>query len=157
MKNHYCLNPGEFFVSQRLAFKRPDLHLYFPLEDEGWDLLAVNQDASRIVKIQVKESRAYPKKGRSWHQVKKGRIEAADVFVFVTYVPTSNGARLEFEPQFIVIPRNELMKLCSDKRAGKKGVYSFYFIKRGDRVLEEREADKPPLDVTEYYENWKLI
>lgn len=156
MKNHYCLNPGEFFVSQQLALKRPELSLYFPLKDQGCDLLALNPEASKIVKIQVKESRAYPKKGRSWHQVKKEKIEAADVFVFVTYVPTSNGARLEFETQFIVIPKNNLMKMCSDKTAAK-GKYSFYFIKRGDRVLEEREAGKAPLDVTEYYDGWKLI
>jgi hypothetical protein len=44
--------------------------------------------------------------------------------------------------------------MCSDKTAGKKGIYSFYFIKRGDQVFEEREAGK---DVTEYYDAWKLI
>jgi hypothetical protein len=91
MKNYYFLNPGEFFVSQQLAKKRPELRLYFPLRDQGCDLLAVDEKASRIVKIQVKESRAYPKKGRSWHQLKKGKIEAADIFVFVTYVPGSQA------------------------------------------------------------------
>jgi hypothetical protein len=156
MRNHYCLNPGEFFVAQQLALKRTDLHLYFPLEDEGWDLLAVNHEASRIVKVQVKESRAYPKNGRSWHQVKKERIKAADVFIFVTYVPTSAGARLEFETQFLIIPGDNLLKMCLGKAAGKKEIYSFYFIKRGEHVLEEREAGKP-LDVTEYYDAWNLV
>jgi hypothetical protein len=156
MKNYYILNPGEFFVSQQLALKRPELRLYFPLRDQGCDLLAVDEKASRIVKIQVKESRAYPKKGRSWHQLKKGKIEAADIFVFVTYVPGSSEARLKFETQFIVIPKNNLIKMCSDKTASK-GKYSFYFIKRGDRVFEEREAGKAPLDVSEYYDAWKLI
>src|SRR6266849_5595052 len=127
MKNYYCLNPGEFFVSQQLALKRPELSIYFPLRDQGCDLLAVNQEGSRIVKIQVKESRAYPKKGRSWHQLKKEKIEAADVFIFVTYVPASNGARLEFETEFIVIPKKDLLKLCSDKVCAK-GKYSFYFV-----------------------------
>lgn len=157
MKNYYCLNPGEFFVSQKLAEKRPELNLYFPLRDEGCDLLAVGQDGSRVVKIQVKESRVYPKKGRSWHQIKKEKIEAADVFVFVTYVPTSGEARLEFETQFIVIPKKNLLKMCLEKTAAK-GKYSFYFIRRKDeRVVDEREAGRLPLDVTEFYDAWKLI
>jgi hypothetical protein len=155
MKNYYFLNPGEFFVSQQLAKKRPELRLYFPLRDQGCDLLAVNEEASRIVKIQVKESRAYPKKGCSWHQLRQGKIEAADVFVFVTYVPASSGARLEFETEFIIIPKDDLKQMCSRKRCSK-GKYSFYFIKRGDRVLEERETGEA-VDVTKYYDEWKLI
>jgi hypothetical protein len=136
MKNYYFLNPGEFFVSQQLALKRPELRLYFPLRDQGCDLLAVDEKASRIVKIQVKESRAYPKKGRSWHQLKKGKIEAADIFVFVTYVPGSSEARLKFETQFIVIPKNNLIKMCSDKTASK-GKYLIVCL-RSERLAKRR-------------------
>ena len=155
MKNHYCLNPGEFFVSQQLAENRPELNLYYPLKDQGCDLLALNQDGSRIVKIQVKESRTYPKKRCSWHQVKKEKIEAADVFVFVTYVPAKSRERLEFETQFIVIPGKDLREMCSLKTTSK-GKYSFYFIKRDNGVWEERETGEPR-DVTKYFGAWNLI
>ena len=74
---------------------------------------------------------------------------------FVTYVPASSAARLEFETEFIVIPKNKLREMCKVK-VPSKGKYSFYFIKRGDRVLEERETGKEK-DVTEYFGAWDLI
>jgi hypothetical protein len=103
----------------------------------------------------VKESRTYPKKGRSRHQIKKEKIEAADVFVFVTYVPARRGERLEFETQFIVIPGNDLREMCNLKNTSK-GKYSFYFIKRDNGVWEERETGEPR-DVTKYFGAWNLI
>ncbi len=99
MKNHYALNPGEFFAAQELLKQRKDLRLAFPLQDEGWDLLAINPDGLRAVKLQVKESRVF-RRGNSWHQVREAKLEYADVFIFVSYVPAPEGGRLRFHPGF---------------------------------------------------------
>ncbi len=126
MKNFYSLNAGEFFVAQELSKQRRDLELYYPLKDKGVDLLAVKNNGTKSVRIQVKESRAYD--GPSWHQIRDVKIKDADVFVFVTYVEAANNGRVEFDKDFVIIPRASLARLCSKKKPSN-GKYSFYFEK----------------------------
>jgi hypothetical protein len=156
MKNHYTLNPGEFFAAQELLKQRKDLKLAFPLEDEGWDLLAINPDRTKAVRLQVKESRVF-RRGNSWHQVREGKLEDADVFVFVSYAVADQGARLKFHPEFLIVPATELKRLCKTKKASK-GKYSFYFVKRDGRVLDIRErTSSSPGDFSEFDSAWHLI
>jgi hypothetical protein len=151
MKNRYALKPGEFFVAQELLGRRKDLELAFPLKDEGWDLLAIKRDSS-VVKLQVKESRVFHR-GNSWHQVREAKLEDADVFVFVSYVPAPQGARLRFQPEFLIVPSGELKRLCKTKKANK-GKYSFYFGKRDGGVFDIRDG---PIDFSEFDSAWHLI
>lgn len=72
----------------------------------------------------MKESRVYAN-GNSWHQVKQSKLTDADVFVFVIYTPSPKGARTAFVEDFLVIPRNELERMCERKKCAK-GKYSFY-------------------------------
>ena len=155
MKNHYTLNPGEFFAAQELLKQRKDLKLAFPLQDDGWDLLALKPNGSKPVKLQVKESRVFGR-GNSWHQVREAKFDHADVFIFVSYVPAPEGARLGFQPWFLIVPSEDLRRLCKTKKASK-GKYSFYFGKRDGRVLDTRERNVLPADFSEFDSAWHLI
>lgn len=153
MKNHYTLNPGEFFAAQELIKQRKDVTLAFPLKDAGWDLLAIKTNG-KVVRLQVKESRAYPD-GRTWHQVKEGKLDDADVFIFARYVPVESGGRLRFNTEFMVIPQVDLKEMCAQKVCSK-GKYSFYFKKYGQTAFEERETGKQ-IDVTRFFGAWEMI
>src|SRR5580700_9670796 len=123
MKNHYVLTPGEFFTAREIFKNRKDLGLCFPIADRGWDLLALKKDNGAPVRIQVKESRVYAH-GNSWHQIKKAKLAAADVFVFVIYTPRVDGERTGFTEDFLVIPRKQLEQQCKKKKCSN-GKYSF--------------------------------
>jgi hypothetical protein len=152
MNNFYAVNPAEFFVAEELQKRRPDLQVFFPLKDVGADLLLVDPKKDRRIYIQVKESRFYS--GSSWHQLKAGKEkEDADVFVFVTYVPTAQGARLAFQKDYMVIPRERLIQLCANKKL-MRDRYSFYFAPDKGKVYEERDNR---IDVTEFHNAWHLI
>jgi hypothetical protein len=154
MKNHYILNPGELFVVDQLRRERKDLALCLPVQDRGWDILALTKDGTAPIRLQVKESRYYLRGQHSWHQLKSGKMQHADVFVFVTYIPIVNGARTSFSQDFIVFPRQELEEFCKSKKA-PRGTYHFYFQFREDnKVVEIREEEK---DVSKYHGAWELI
>ena len=151
MKNFYALNPGEFFVAQEIAEKRPDLQLYFPIKDVGVDLLAI-QPKGKPVSIQVKESRMF-ERGHTWHQVREERLESADIFIFISYVPVEKGGRTVFANDFVVVPQAELASLCEGKKKAK-GTFSFYFKNEGSRLLETRDGIR---DVSRFKNAWHLI
>ncbi|MDP2735947.1 MAG: hypothetical protein Q8P12_07130 [bacterium] len=155
MKNFYALNPGEFFVAQELIKQRPDLKLYFPIKDMGVDLLAVGKK-NTPVSIQIKESRTYGRRGFSWHEVKKKKVAQADVFVFVSYVESTKGAKSTFRKDYLVMPRADLKTLCEKKKlSGDK--YRFHFGSKGDKLFETREGRNSHFDVTKYNRAWNLI
>jgi len=152
MKNHYSLNPGEFFVAEEVLKHRRDLDLCIPMKDHGWDLLAVNEDGTKTVRIQVKESRVYAR-GTSWYQLRTEKLNDADIFAFVSYVPIGNDSRIVFAKDYIVVPRKELVDICKVKKPSK-GKYSFYFGKKGNQYLELRDGE---IDVSEFRSAWHLI
>lgn len=153
MNNFYALNPAEFFVAEELQKRRPELQVFFPLKDVGADLLLVDPKQDRPIYIQVKESRFYSKFGTSWHQLKAGKEKEADVFVFVTYVPSARGARMAFVKDYMVIPKERLIQLCAEKKR-MRGRYSFYFAPEGEKVFEIRDVR---VDVSEFHNAWNLI
>lgn len=153
MKNFYTLNAGEWFVAEELARQRPDLELYYPIKDRGVDLLAVARDGSQSRRIQIKESRIYAGKDHSWHQIRPEKIDDADFFVFITYVPVVKKARAAFENDYAVIPRSELRRLCGGKKCSQ-GKFSFYFRLAEGRLQEIRDGNR---DVTKFHRAWHLI
>jgi hypothetical protein len=46
------------------------------------------------------------------------------------------------------------MQAVKAKKAGKKGIYSFYFYFDGNNVTEKRDD---MVDYSKYYENWRSI
>ena len=155
MKNYYCLNPGEFFVAQEIIKECDDIELYFPLKDTGVDLLAINPRTSKIVRIQVKESRTY-KKGHSWHQLRKTKLNTADVFVFVSYIREHDSGRIRFRHEYIVVPQRDLREICErDKKADSNGKYAFYFSFSDGRASDLRA--KKPIDFSKYHRAWSYV
>jgi hypothetical protein len=152
MKNHYILNPGEFFVVQEIQKNRPDIELCIPVRDHGWDLLALKQNGSSPVKIQVKESRVYSREN-SWHQLRQIKIGDADVFVFVSYVPVVGASRTVFKEDYVIIPRLKLEKICESKKCSQ-GRYSFYFSTKVGHLTESRDDE---IDCKEFHRAWNLI
>jgi hypothetical protein len=115
-------------------------------------LLALKKDNGPPARIQVKESRVYTH-GNSWHQIKKAKLTAADIFVFVIYTPVVAGARTGFTEDFLVIPRMQLEQQCASKKCSKDK-YSFYFGKDGGAWIERREGR---VDVSEFHGAWHMI
>ena len=136
-----------------MARQRPDLELYYPIKDRGVDLLAVKRDGKGPRSIQIKESRVYAGKDHSWHQIRPEKLADADVFVFITYVPVVSGHRAAFENDFVIVPRDDLRRLCADKRCSK-GKYSFYFRARSGVLEEIRDGRR---DMTKYHRAWQLV
>lgn len=162
MKCFYTINPGEFFVADTLSDKRKDLEVFFPFHDHGVDLVTLpSKGRGRLVTIQVKESRPWsgkPYPPHSWHQVRVNKIDAADIFIFVTYMPKGKSTPYEFAAEFMIIPQADLGKLCRKKKVSA-GKFDFYFCfgwEKG-RVGECREHRHPPLDVTRFWNAWQLI
>ena len=113
IKNMWSLNPGEVLTAERVSKELPDCQIYFPLHDQGIDLLLVK--GTKQCSIQVKESRLYetPKYEDSWHQLSEtnvfpkpeSRKIIPDFFVFLTYVPEHGENRLSgFRERYIIIP-----------------------------------------------------
>lgn len=152
MKNHYSLNPGEFFVVEELRTKRKDLEVYIPVKDHGWDLLAIKGDGTPPVRIQVKESRTHSR-GNSWHQVRKDKLQDADVFVFVTYVPEVSGAKTRFTQDYVVVPCSDLEQKCKAKKTSK-GIYRFYFGYKDGQLMDFRGDQQ---DFSKFRKAWHLI
>lgn len=138
-------------MAERLAVERPDLKLYFPIKDVGVDLLAVPV-SGRPVSIQVKESRTFDS-GSTWHQVREEKLTAADVFVFISYVPSDRGGRTVFANEFVVVPQQDLRDLCKRKKA-PQGKYSFYFKRNGESLVESRDGE---IDFSKFLSAWRLI
>jgi hypothetical protein len=147
------MNPGEFFVAEELTKERPDLTVCLPLKDVGFDFLVTKEDGSKAIRIQVKESRVYHQDRHSWHQLRSEKINDADVFVFVSYLPVDKEKRLAFETDFIVMPRPDVAESCKAKKVSK-GKYSFYFVHDGKKAFEIRDKQ---CDVSKFRRAWDLI
>jgi hypothetical protein len=155
MKNHYILNPGEFFVVDELRRERKDLVLCLPVQDRGWDVLALKKDGTEPKRLQVKESRYYLRGLHSWHQLKSSKMESADVFVFVTYIPIVNAARPGFSKDYMVFPRRDLEEICKKWKNAPRRKYDFYFhFGEDNKVTEIRDEE---IDVTNYHRAWVKI
>jgi hypothetical protein len=160
MKNHYTLNPGEFFVAEEITRQRRDIVVHFPLVDRGYDLLVTKQNGGQPVRIQIKESRVYhhspesPGRASTWHQLRDCKLTDADVFIFVWYPVRFQDNKTSFATDYLVIPQKELRRLCANKKSSK-GMYSFYFRNGENGLVESREGKDVPVQA--YHRAWHLI
>ncbi len=173
MRHLYAPTPGEFLVGEQL--ERQGWAVYLPTKDIGIDLLAERQ--GHIIRIQVKESRTYPKQNQdidwtSWCQLKEKDLSRAqglgvDAFVFVVHAPDdSEGAhRLRFAPFYVVIsPATLDAKLAKYRRTADRAVY--WHRDHGGRLWEVRSLASakagakfrdPRRDFTEHLNAWRAL
>jgi hypothetical protein len=163
IRNLWSLECGEVITAETLLKNIKDCEVYFPLHDVGIDLLVVKGE--KHVSIQVKESRYFATRrlkgtiGHSWHHLHKKKFlrnrKKVDFYVFLTYLPQFGEHRmLKFENRFVIVPTSELAKRIKNKKAGKKGIYSFYFNFEGKKVTEKRDK---LTDYSDYLNQWNLL
>ena len=144
-KNFWSLNTDEAVVTGILRDSTPKaIEVLMPLNAQmkDIDLILMNLENKKVLKIQVKGSRAYePKKSEvvkygegsgGWFYFKRKVVNdsSADYFIFLVYVleeNTKTGRRI-IMPHTLTIPTKELNELCKKhKKIGKGEMYSFYF------------------------------
>ncbi len=144
-KNFWSLNTDEAVVTGILRDSTPkNIEVLMPINAQmkDTDLILMNVDNKKALKIQVKGSRAYePRKSEivkygdgstGWFYLKKDTIykNTADYFIFLIYVIEENkktGRRI-ISPHTLTIPTKELIQLCNkNKKIGKGDKYNFFF------------------------------
>jgi hypothetical protein len=88
--------------------------------------------------------------------VRESKIRDADVFVFVGYTPKIDGVRKGFDEDYVVIPQQEMMDLCKNKRTSKRK-YNFYIIHDRENVSENRDNRRVPIDLSRFRRARSLI
>ena len=169
VRNLWALEPDECTVAEEILLKVKPSDVYFPVHDEGIDLLAVR---GRVhIGVQVKGSRYYKANRRgpiprrrfhSWHQVAARKLarEGPDFYVFVTYLPIAGGHGEErFRREFLVVPTDVLRRNVQHKKGGKKANFSFYFRFEGREILDIREDEKRTAwnDYSQFLNRWDRI
>lgn len=171
LRNLWALEPDEVLVAEKLENNIHGCHVYFPTHDIGIDLLAVR--GKKHLGVQVKGSRYYTanrdrplqlERYHGWHQIKAKKIgdnSGADFYVFVTHIPKLGKHKVDaFEQKYLVVPAIEIERRVVAKKAGKKGVYSFYFRFDGPNVLDTREdhnSRDARSNYSEFLNNWDVI
>jgi len=144
-KNFWSLNTDEAVVTGILRDSTPkNVEVLMPANAQmkDTDLVLMNVDNKKAVKIQVKGSRAYePRKSEvlryghgsaGWFYFKKNVIHknTADFFVFLIYVieESKKTGRRVIRPHTVAISTKKLIQLCNRyKKAGKGNMYNFFF------------------------------
>ena len=144
-KNFWSLNTDEAVVTGILRDSTPkNVEVLMPINAQmkDTDLILMNVDNKKSLKIQVKGSRAYePRKSEivkygdgsaGWFCFKKDVVHknTADYFIFLIYVieESKKTGRRIITPHTLTIPTKELIQLCEKhKKIGKGDRYNFFF------------------------------
>jgi hypothetical protein len=84
----------------------------------------------------------------------KGNV---DFYVFLTYLPQICENKLKsFRKEFLIVPTANLKELVKAKKAGTKGVFSFYFYFDAEKgkVFDKRDGYT---EYSEFLNRWDLI
>lgn len=143
-KNFWSLNTDEAVVSGIVREGTPkEMEILMPMNAQmkDTDLVLMNMNNKKSVKIQVKGSRAYePRKSEvvkfgdgsgGWFYFKKDVVfkTSADFFIFLVYVIEENqkAGRRIITPHTITISTKKLRLLCRKyKKPGKGQMYNFF-------------------------------
>ena len=144
-KNFWSLNTDEAVVTGILrdsTLKNVEVLMPINAQLKDTDLILMNMDTKKTLKIQVKGSRAHePPKSEvvkygdgsvGWFYFKKDVVHknTADYFIFLIYVLEENkkkGRRI-ITPHTLTIPTKEFNELCKKyKKVGKGDRYNFFF------------------------------
>jgi hypothetical protein len=144
-RNFWSLNTDEAVATGILrdcTAKNIEVLMPMNAQMKDTDLVLMNMDSKKSLKIQVKGSRAYePQRSEvlkygsgsaGWFSLQKDLIQksSADYFIFLIYVleeSTKQGRRI-ITPHTLAIPTRKLQALCKKyKKTGKSGKYNFFF------------------------------
>lgn len=151
-KNFWSLNIDEAIIAGELRnyFRKKDknIEVFIPLNAQlkDVDLLLVNLKNKKILKLQLKGSRAYEPQKREieendcgsagWFTMKKEYIQniQCDYFIFLIYVISEinlnkiKGGRKILERHFLSIPCKYFKNYCFKyKKFNKNKIYNFFF------------------------------
>jgi hypothetical protein len=144
-KNFWSLNTDEAVVAGILRDSlQKNVEILMPLNAQmkDVDLIIMNMDNKKTLKIQVKGSRSYePRKNEikkyedgsaGWFYFKKDIIHknTADFFIFLIYVieESKKTGRRIIKPHTLTIPTKKLVQLCKKyKKIDKSDRYNFLF------------------------------
>jgi hypothetical protein len=178
MRPLFTIHAGEYVVGEYIEQKYRKLNVWIPSKDTGIDLLVTNKTNTKSVSLQVKLSRDYrPPEAATdfdrsliaggWLMLTHEKIakSTADYWVFVL---VSHERRTQ--PQFIVIPPDELLKRLVAIH-GQAEKYHFYpWVTKAKLALDGRGLkgkDKDEIaagslklgnrDLSEYLDGWGAL
>lgn len=166
-KNFWSLNTDEAVVTGILRNHTPkNVEVLMPINAQmkDIDLVLMNMDNDKTLKIQVKGSRAYePRKSEvkkygsgsaGWFYFNKDTVlkNTSDYFIFLIYVieESKKTGRRIITPHTLTIPTQKLKRLCEKyKKIGKGERYNFFFWVNPDKKESFEFRDKN-YDVSKY-------
>ncbi len=164
VRNFWSLNTDEAIVIGLLKKNLSnDIEIFMPMNSQmkDIDLVAINTKSNRLVKIQVKASKAYlPSKSQTKNfnsgsgtfiTIKSSAINnsTADYFVLLLYgIDQANEntlGKIITTPYTLIIPKNDFIKKINEyKNKPKNDSYMFHFWinSEGKRVFDWRDLKK---------------
>ncbi|MFA6253058.1 MAG: hypothetical protein WCV69_02210 [Patescibacteria group bacterium] len=177
IKNIWSLNIDEALVADKLKqyVNKKDFEVFFPVNSQlkDIDLLLVSLKDNKAVSIQVKGSRTYEpnrterKKfghgSSAWFCLSKNSVFQAtnkqDYYIFVLHNIIDGNVKKEIKIDYLIIPKADLYKICSLKRANGKDDYNFFvwIDEVGGRAFDFHENMDGVIQLSQYLNNWGLL
>tara|TARA_B100001123_G_C15025577_1_gene913273 strand:+ start:250 stop:810 length:561 start_codon:yes stop_codon:yes gene_type:complete len=180
MKPVYTIHAGEYFVGSHIEKIFPNCNIWIPSKDTGIDLLISNANNTKTVSIQVKSSKDYSPSdlnpdirnnlvGSSWFSSLNNKSltkSKADFWVLVIFSFKKSNY------QYVVIPKEKLLKLLKRIHPGKQNYNSFIWVTKEMECWETRGLKKTQLEAilnnetkgidkdrnfSEFLNNWTLL
>ncbi|MBR9706824.1 MAG: hypothetical protein GOV15_00110 [Candidatus Diapherotrites archaeon] len=163
IKNFWSLEPGEAIVADKIR-QNLKAEVFFPVKGVHFDLafLSNSEKGNRKVKtVQVKTSRQYPK-GAFWFTIKESNLKtkAVDYFILLCYKESILKRKTQFKKQFIIIPRQDLLKKAKFKKKAPGAKYHFQPAIEGKTAVDlrpKKSAQGRNTDYSKYLNNWNLL
>ena len=178
MKPFYTIDAGEFLVGSIIEKECPEVSLWFPVKDEGNDLLLLNPHANAYCTVQIKVSRDYLATHMDdmfhphleccgWFTPKRGKIADSTSDFWILGLHSYGRHRLSV----LIIPPSELLKRYDLIHGPVERLQSYFWLTKSGKVYETRGLSKddqkriteerynapPERDFTSFLNNWSAL
>ena len=171
IKNLWSLSTDEAITADWLKNNlKKGYEIFFPVNSQlkDIDLVVFNLKNGKSKTVQVKGSRTYGTNDDqfAWIVVKEASIfkttNKTDFFIFVWHIQKHEKNKRSIEQAYIVIPLNDLKKICREMKTKRKtGYYHFYFWtdlkKSAFDYPTEKNAKKKEINFSKYLNNFALL
>jgi hypothetical protein len=167
IKPYVNINPDESIVAHKLKEVFKGSNVFIPIKDNGIDLILIKENESKkAIRIQVKGSKHHYREdinspnARGWVTITSSKLDTycdmVDFIIFIIHkIETDRKNHLKFNEYYVIIPPPELRDLAKKyKKKGSKGEYHFYFTKKADDLVDNRDVE---YSLKKYLNNWDLI